>query len=730
MTIFSPGPASAMSVDLTSRELFVRKGFSHEWTTGAPSGRLWLKVPASGNGLRRVRISELPLEGRPEHAFLSFKKFRPEHYTMVTSFMVSGSDLTRAEIPGLFLKSIAFNWEIYLNGHLLRKEMFPDGEGGLASLREYRDVLIPLNPMLMREGSNILSFHIVGDPTSIVTGFYRAGPYNIGDYHDLALEHSETVRLILMFMYLFAGIYLMLLYLYRKEDRYNFTFALTTIFTFLYFFSRTHIVYSIIPDTNVLTRIEFVVLFMILPMGSMFFDQVLTARVSRANIGIFAFYLFLAVMVIPVPYRCTIDILRIWQFTAAIPLSLILIQIISIFVKKVREDASTAGHGKPLISTWLNVLKRETVGNLLLGVLLICFSVVFDIIDALYLAIDLGVSKYTFLGVILGMTMILRNRFIEIHRRVEALNVDLEHTVQELSSANELISISEKRYRAIVEGANDIVLSLDTELNIISANRAIEKHLKIKKESADKLNFIDLVHSNNDELNMNRQIFLDKFDDFLRNRETLSLRTDLVSSFMKEPIPMNIRFQFVDAEGSNEIIGTASDVGDDSLLRYFTAEKQRYVIENYLITADEISRRVTRNLTRYINQKEADHARLALREIVLNAVEHGNLDISFKEKSEAMMNDSYFDLIALRQNDTELSKRKVTVEYSINSKRAVYLVIDEGSGFDHKKITRDSAQKANEDMLSHGRGIAMARNIFDEVKYLGPGNMVKLVKHF
>jgi anti-sigma regulatory factor (Ser/Thr protein kinase) len=36
----------------------------------------------------------------------------------------------------------------------------------------------------------------------------------------------------------------------------------------------------------------------------------------------------------------------------------------------------------------------------------------------------------------------------------------------------------------------------------------------------------------------------------------------------------------------------------------------------------------------------------------------------------------------------------------------------------------------NDSMLSHGRGIAMARSVFDEIRYNTTGNQVLLIKRF
>jgi len=60
----------------------------------------------------------------------------------------------------------------------------------------------------------------------------------------------------------------------------------------------------------------------------------------------------------------------------------------------------------------------------------------------------------------------------------------------------------------------------------------------------------------------------------------------------------------------------------------------------------------------------------------------------------------------------------------------VYIVTDEGSGFDHYKAVEDDSSNANAQFLAHGRGITMTKNIFDRVKYNERGNQVMLIKYF
>jgi len=153
-----------------------------------------------------------------------------------------------------------------------------------------------------------------------------------------------------------------------------------------------------------------------------------------------------------------------------------------------------------------------------------------------------------------------------------------------------------------------------------------------------------------------------------------------------------------------------------------------YSIGNHLSAAEEMTQLATRNLGRFMDQKQAKLLRIALREIIINAIEHGNLGISFRDKSKAMIDDSYFEFVAERGRALECRDRRVTVSFVVEEDRLVYRITDEGDGFDHRKVVGDRSRNANRQMLAHGRGISMAKNIFDSVRYNKKGNHVKLVK--
>jgi hypothetical protein len=130
-----------------------------------------------------------------------------------------------------------------------------------------------------------------------------------------------------------------------------------------------------------------------------------------------------------------------------------------------------------------------------------------------------------------------------------------------------------------------------------------------------------------------------------------------------------------------------------------------------------------------MDKNEVNMLRIGLREIIINSIEHGNLNISFEEKTEAILNDRYFEFVNERQSHPDYRDKRVRIEYLISASKAVYKITDQGKGFNHRKFLHGMIDDSPELMLAHGRGISMVKNIFDDVRYNLKGNQVLLVKH-
>lgn len=131
-----------------------------------------------------------------------------------------------------------------------------------------------------------------------------------------------------------------------------------------------------------------------------------------------------------------------------------------------------------------------------------------------------------------------------------------------------------------------------------------------------------------------------------------------------------------------------------------------------------------RRLAMQIAHAAPDPARvvLGLTELMLNAVEHGNLAISYDEKSRLIAADKLAAEIERRLADPRYAARVARVRIERQPDALAFTVGDEGAGFDWQGYLDMSPERAFD---THGRGIAMSRMLsFDTLEYRGRGNEV------
>ena len=116
---------------------------------------------------------------------------------------------------------------------------------------------------------------------------------------------------------------------------------------------------------------------------------------------------------------------------------------------------------------------------------------------------------------------------------------------------------------------------------------------------------------------------------------------------------------------------------------------------------------------------------MAYHEALVNALEHGNLDMDSSLKGDFITGqDTYAALLHNRLEDPAFASRRVDVFVSTTPERYEVTIVDDGPGFDIRRIT-----KISNDTLTKqcGRGLAMIRMVMDEVTHNEKGNQVRLV---
>jgi len=106
---------------------------------------------------------------------------------------------------------------------------------------------------------------------------------------------------------------------------------------------------------------------------------------------------------------------------------------------------------------------------------------------------------------------------------------------------------------------------------------------------------------------------------------------------------------------------------------------------------------------------------LAVREVLTNAVEHGNLELTYGDKTHALESGTLDEMLRQRAARPDLSQRRITVLVARQDRRLAITISDEGPGFDWRGLP-DPSEPAN--LLSaHGRGVLLARLSVDSMVY-------------
>lgn len=126
-----------------------------------------------------------------------------------------------------------------------------------------------------------------------------------------------------------------------------------------------------------------------------------------------------------------------------------------------------------------------------------------------------------------------------------------------------------------------------------------------------------------------------------------------------------------------------------------------------------------------VSSEKKSAVRIALVELLINAIEHGNCGITYEEKAAHLeAGGNPLDLIAQCTQDPTLAARRVRFEYAIYPDSVVFTIADQGGGFDWQ--TRLEELKSGDVWALNGRGILMAQESADTLAYNESGNEVQV----
>ncbi len=208
-----------------------------------------------------------------------------------------------------------------------------------------------------------------------------------------------------------------------------------------------------------------------------------------------------------------------------------------------------------------------------------------------------------------------------------------------------------------------------------------------------------------------------KAEEMVKNSNIISLipRSEMVWGFYRvlKIIYQNRHFLF-HRDLQRDLLKTISGT--------FTMENDPFQIRTYI----NLITNYLFNLG-YLNQERRDRLHVALFELLMNAVEHGNCEITYEEKTRWLdEGKDSLDLIREKLKDPRIRDRKVYFSYRIGTDASTFTIQDEGNGFDWRKHLSDTKSK----LELHGHGIKMTRLYVENLRYNDKGNAVSFdVRH-
>ena len=167
---------------------------------------------------------------------------------------------------------------------------------------------------------------------------------------------------------------------------------------------------------------------------------------------------------------------------------------------------------------------------------------------------------------------------------------------------------------------------------------------------------------------------------------------------------------------------------ESAVQTYLVEETRKFSIPNDIDGVTHLSSELTRSLVAdgSMDEMTVEGVRGALHEMIVNAIEHGNLEITYDQKSKLMESpEGWRREIERRAKDPHFRERRVWIECRNTPDAVAFTIRDEGGGFDYANLP-DPTELTH---VPHGRGILITSVHMDELKYSDAGSEVTIVKY-
>lgn len=438
-----------------------------------------------------ISLKDSGLIDRYKQPMLTMTDKPAQEFTHIIKFDVS-SDQTiymrrNTSVPTLYLPAIGDNWEIYLNGHLLKTEMYLDETGQIENHRRQAQVVIPFDGSYLQLKDNLLVFKIIGSPNVGTIGLLASGVTYIDQYKAVQQNIDDLALTAIIAVSIFMFFYNLMIFMRNRSEQHCLHFALLSLWIGIYTATQIPIASGFFLNAHILFKIMNITMITLGVPLTTFIMSVLKEKLRIWQLGLMAVSVALAAMLPIGGLQFINDAKRIGQvllIATFITISLMLMGRLLSDAKQYAEE-----NGIAMALSLRHILSSTLIGNILPGILIPCIGTTYGWV--VYGDIGNHLSLWLF-GIVLGMSIALNDDLTKAKviasRQNEILEDAIRIRTRELAEQVSVTNAANKsKTKFLATMSHEIRTPLNAILGIADIELMNEDLSYSTKESLEKL---------------------------------------------------------------------------------------------------------------------------------------------------------------------------------------------------------------------------------------------------